>query len=64
MTGFHAMEDASRDAITVRGHDLARDLISGVGFTDMILLELIGGLSASAARTCWTRCWPRSPDTA
>jgi len=51
VTTFQTMGDASRDAITVRGHDLVSELIGGVGFTDMILLELTGRLPDPAARS-------------
>lgn len=47
---FQTMGDASHDAITVWGHDLARELIGEVGFTDMVLSESTGGPPERAAR--------------
>ncbi|HIW61644.1 MAG TPA: citryl-CoA lyase [Candidatus Stackebrandtia excrementipullorum] len=45
------MGEATRDAVTVRGHDLTGDLIGRIGFTDMVLLELTGTLHDDAAKT-------------
>ncbi|MFD0560059.1 citrate synthase [Stackebrandtia endophytica] len=47
---YQSMGEASRDAIIVRGHDLTGDLIGGIGFTDMIMLELTGRLPDEAGR--------------
>lgn len=51
MTAFQTMGEATQDAVEVRGHDLAVDLIGQVSFTDMFLLELTGRLPGPAART-------------
>lgn len=50
MTAFQTMGEPTDDAVTVRGHDLADDLIGKVGFTDLFALELTGKLPDAAAR--------------
>jgi len=59
-----AISTSNQDTILVRGHDLARELIGTIGFTDHIWLLITGALPSTAQRRYSMAPWSRSQNTA
>jgi len=53
---FTAIATSDADSITVRGHDLCRDLIGHIGFTDYFWLLVIGDKPTTAQRAMLDAC--------